>query len=303
MKFEDLKNLVTSELNVKKFECLNKGGGGCINTGESYITDIGKIFIKSNDKEKSDIMFQGEFKSLLAIMETNTVKVPKPIKIIKNLNGNDIFLIMEYIDIERCKNQKELGSKLAKLHIYNKTMKENNSKEYVKEFGFSIPTCCGFLPQNNHWSSDWIEFFIQQKLEYQINMIDDKHNDKECISIWSQLKECIPKYFDGIIIEPSLLHGDLWSGNIGQTPDGDPVIFDPASFYGHHEYDLGIAGIFGGFNEQFYKAYHKVFPKMPGFDERHQLYQLFHYLNHWNHFGGSYRSPSINIMKKLIKDY
>ena len=79
------------------------------------------------------------------------------------------------------------------------------------------------------------------------------------------------------------------------------VIFDAASFYGHHEYDLGIAGMFGGFGDSFYAAYHSLIPKSPGFEKRHQLYKLFHNLNHWNHFGGGYRSGSISIMRNLVK--
>lgn len=83
-----------------------------------------------------------------------------------------------------------------------------------------------------------------------------------------------------MVIRPSLLHGDLWSGNAGQTPDG-VAIFDPASFYGHHEYDLGIASMFGGFGKRFYDSYFEEIPKQPGFEKRLQLYELFHYLNHW----------------------
>lgn len=80
-----------------------------------------------------------------------------------------------------------------------------------------------------------------------------------------------------------------------------PIIFDPASFYGHSEYELAIAGMFGGFSRSFYSAYHSAIPKAPGFEARLQLYQLFHYLNHWNHFGSGYRGSSLSIMRNLIK--
>lgn len=113
-----------------------------------------------------------------------------------------------------------------------------------------------------------------------------------------QLK--IPELFQGLEIVPALLHGDLWGGNVAENSSG-PVIFDPASFYGHSEYELAIAGMFGGFSSAFYSAYHSKVPKAPGFERRLQLYQLFHYLNHWNHFGSGYRGSSINIMRNLIK--
>lgn len=113
-----------------------------------------------------------------------------------------------------------------------------------------------------------------------------------------QLK--IPQFFTDVEIVPALLHGDLWGGNVAECAEG-PVIFDPASFYGHSEFELGIAGMFGGFSSSFYSAYHDKIPQAPGFAKRKQLYQLFHYLNHWNHFGGGYRGSSIRIMKDLLK--
>lgn len=81
-----------------------------------------------------------------------------------------------------------------------------------------------------------------------------------------------------------------------------PVIFDPASLYGHSEFELSIASMFGGFSNAFYSAYHDKIPKAPGFAQREKLYQLFHYLNHWNHFGGGYRDSSIRTMKDLLTD-
>lgn len=126
-------------------------------------------------------------------------------------------------------------------------------------------------------------------------------NAMQTCVLWSlsvQLK--ISQLFADVTVVPALLHGDLWGGNIAECSDG-PIIFDPASFYGHSEYELGIAGMFGGFNKSFYSAYHSKIPKTPGFEKRQQLYQLFHYLNHWNHFGGGYRGSSLRIMKDLVK--
>lgn len=113
-----------------------------------------------------------------------------------------------------------------------------------------------------------------------------------------QLK--IPDLFHDLDIVPALLHGDLWGGNVAEDSSG-PIIFDPASFYGHSEYELAIAGMFGGFSGSFYSAYHSKVPKAPDFEKRLKLYQLFHYLNHWNHFGSGYRGSSLSIMRNLIK--
>lgn len=119
-----------------------------------------------------------------------------------------------------------------------------------------------------------------------------------CFVFSLQLK--IPQLFAGVEIVPSLLHGDLWGGNVAEIETG-PVIFDPASFYGHSEFELAIAGMFGGFGSSFYSAYHTKIPKGPGCDKRLKLYQLFHYLNHWNHFGGGYRGSSLSTMRSLLK--
>ena len=140
--------------------------------------------------------------------------------------------------------------------------------------------------------------FYCSKLQEQIDMLP---HDKEIQTLWPHLKAKVPNLFNNLSIKPSLLHGDLWSGNAGQV-GSSPAIFDPASFYGHHEYDLGIAGMFGGFSSNFYSSYHKLIPKEDGFEQRHLLYKLFHNLNHWNHFGGGYKSGSLSLIKKLIHD-
>ena len=121
-----------------------------------------------------------------------------------------------------------------------------------------------------------------------------------CAESMTTMNQYARNFFSNIEVFPSLLHGDLWSGNIGQVDD-TPVVFDPASFYGHHEYDLAIGKMFGGFTGEFHKSYHAVIPKQEGFETRSELYQLFHYLNHWNHFGDGYRAQSLSIMKNLNK--
>ena len=139
--------------------------------------------------------------------------------------------------------------------------------------------------------------FIKQ-IEEQIGR---QPQDEEAHRLWMKLKSGVSQFFEGATLFPSLLHGDLWSGNMAQSGP-EPVIFDPASFYGHHEYDLAIGKMFGGFGSEFYKSYHDLIPKEPGFESRGELYQLFHCLNHWNLFGdGNYRSQSLGIMRKLLK--
>ncbi|XP_063077077.1 ketosamine-3-kinase [Engraulis encrasicolus] len=302
------------ELGTTILKATGHSGGGCINEGHSYDTDNGRVFVKINHKSEALRMFKGEMVSLEAILQTNTVKVPKPLKVIELERAGSV-LVMEHVDMKSLnKFSTQLGEQLAELHLHNQKQKERQSREeqtvgkgsgqsevpVIDKFGFDVPTCCGYLPQNNEWQEDWVSFYAQQRLGHQLSMVEKSNGDREARELWSQLQLKIPQLFDGVTVVPALVHGDLWGGNVAECSEG-PIIFDPASFYSHSEYELGIAGMFGGFNKSFYTGYHNRIPKGPGFEKRQQLYQLFHYLNHWNHFGGSYRGSSIRIMKDLVK--
>ena len=285
-----------------------RGGGGCISQGELFHTDQGKIYVKENHRPGALTMFQGEFASLVKIQETETVKVPRPVKVLEREPG--AVLVMEYLELGSCSSQAELGRQVAALHLHNNN--NNNTLQPVTSFGFDLPTCCGFLPQKNGWTDSWVKFYTEKvhskniilnrgfviyiQLEEQI----DLQNDTELHTLWPSLRAGLSSFFTNIEVSPSLLHGDLWSGNTGQVGN-TPVVFDPASFYGHHEYDLAIGKMFGGFGGEFQQAYHTLIPKQEGFETRSELYQLFHYLNHWNHFGEAYRAKSLSLMKSLNK--
>ncbi|XP_045841362.1 ketosamine-3-kinase isoform X2 [Meles meles] len=265
--------LLKRELGCDFVKATGHSGGGCISQGQSYDTDKGRVFVKVNSKAEAKRMFEGEMASLTAILRTDTVRVPKPIKVLDGPAGSSL-LVMEHVDMRYLSSYAaKLGTQLADLHLDNKRRGETLRKEagtvgkgagqvvqpFVDQFGFDVVTCCGYLPQ---------------------------------------LK--IPDLFRDLDIVPALLHGDLWGGNVAEDSSG-PIIFDPASFYGHSEYELAIAGMFGGFSHSFYSAYHDAVPTAPGFEARQQLYQLFHYLNHWNHFGSGYRESSLRIMRNLTQ--
>ncbi|XP_076000399.1 ketosamine-3-kinase [Genypterus blacodes] len=302
------------ELGTATLKSTGHSGGGCISEGQSYDTDTGRVFVKINHKSEAKLMFDGEMASLEAIFKTGTVKVPKPVKVIE-LDGSGCVFVMEHLDMRGLsKRSKHLGEQLADLHLHNKRQLDKQTKEQqtvgkgagqsevpvVEKCGFDVATCCGYLPQENEWQDDWVTFYSRQRLQHQLDMVEKSYGDREARELWTQLQLKIPQLFTDVEIVPALLHGDLWGGNVAECTEG-PVIFDPASFYGHSEYELGIAGMFGGFNSSFYSAYHEKITKAPGFAKRNQLYQLFHNLNHWNHFGGGYRGSSIRIMKDLLK--
>ncbi|XP_074168120.1 ketosamine-3-kinase-like [Sminthopsis crassicaudata] len=309
-----MEELLKRELQSSTAKPTGHSGGGCISQGQSYDTDRGRVFVKVNHKSEAKKMFEGEMASLLAILETNTVKVPKPMKVI-DVPGGGNLLVMEHLDMRYLNSHAaKLGSQLADLHLHNKNRGETLQKEektigkgggqaelqFVDQFGFDVVTCCGYLPQVNDWQKDWVTFYARHRIQPQIDMVEKESGDRDARELWSQLQLKIPGMFQGLEIVPALLHGDLWGGNVAEDQSG-PIIFDPASFYGHSEFELAIAGMFGGFGSSFYSAYHSKIPKAPGFEKRLQLYQLFHYLNHWNHFGSGYRGSSLNVMRNLIK--
>ncbi|KAM9393530.1 ketosamine-3-kinase [Pholidichthys leucotaenia] len=302
------------ELGTTMLKAAGHSGGGCISEGQSYDTDSGRVFVKINHKREAKLMFDGEMASLEAIIKTQTVRVPKPMKVIELDTGGCVF-VMEHLDMRGLsKHSARLGDQLADMHLHNKRELEKLNKEQqtvgkgagqtevaaIEKFGFSTTTCCGYLPQENEWESDWVSFYSRHRLQFQINMVEKSYGDREVRELWAQLQLKIPQFFTDVEIVPALLHGDLWGGNVAECADG-PVIFDPSSFYGHSEFELSISGMFGGFNSSFYSAYHEKIPQALGFAKRKELYQLFHYLNHWNHFGGGYRGSSIRIMKSLLK--
>ncbi|RWS19467.1 Ketosamine-3-kinase-like protein [Leptotrombidium deliense] len=249
---------------------------------------------------------------------TKTVRVPKAYFAISDHQSTKSAIVMEYIANMKSlsKGSQKLGESLANLHLHNINLGKRLSKqtnwvgkgrdennEFISEFGFHCATCCGSIPMVNEWHNDWVAFYARFRLEDKVNGVLENCGDRELRELWSKLQIVIPNFFkdcDDNQIVPSLLHGDLWSGNAGET-DETPVIFDPSSFYGHSEFDLAIARVFGGFGRRFFDAYHSVIKKASFFDKRCELYELFHYLNHWQHFGNSYRSQSINIMKRLCK--
>ncbi|XP_006886180.1 PREDICTED: ketosamine-3-kinase [Elephantulus edwardii] len=306
--------LLRRELGCVSVKATGHSGGGCISQGQSYDTEKGRVFVKVNSKAEARRMFEGEMASLKAILHTGTVKVPKPLAVLDGPGGGSV-LVMEHLDMHYLSSHAAtLGAQLADLHLDNQRLGEAHRKEgstvgrgggqadrvFVEQFGFDVVTCCGYLPQVNDWQKDWVEFFTQQRIQPQMDMVERESGDREARELWAALQLKIPDLFRDLEVIPALLHGDLWGGNVAQDASG-PIIFDPASFYGHSEYELAIAGMFGGFSKAFYSAYHSKIPKAPGFDRRLQLYQLFHYLNHWNHFGSGYRGSSLSVMRSLVR--
>ncbi|XP_010255538.1 PREDICTED: protein-ribulosamine 3-kinase, chloroplastic [Nelumbo nucifera] len=265
-------------------------GGGCINRANRYDTDAGPFFVKSN-RSIGPSMFEGESLGLSAMYETKSIRVPKPFKVGPLPSGGS-YIIMEFIEFGSSRgDQSVLGRKLAEMH---KAGKSN------KGFGFDVNNTIGSTPQINTWSSDWVQFYAEHRLGYQLKLAKDQFGDSTIYEKGQRLVKNMGPLFEGAVLEPCLLHGDLWSGNISSDKNGYPLILDPACYYGHNEAEFGMSWC-AGFGGSFYKSYFEVMPKQPGFEKRRDLYMLYHYLNHYNLFGSGYRSSAMSIIDDYLR--
>ncbi|KAL2337381.1 hypothetical protein Fmac_011827 [Flemingia macrophylla] len=285
MSEDPVREWILSEGKATKITKISPVGGGCINFANRYDTDAGSFFVKTN-RSIGPSMFEAEALGLGAMYETGTIRVPKPYKVGPLPTGGS-FIIMEFIQFGASRsNQSDLGRKLAEMHKAGKSS---------KGYGFDIDNTIGSTPQINTWSSDWVQFYGEHRLGYQLKLALDQYGDKTIYEKGQRLVKSMGPLFANVVVEPCLLHGDLWSGNISSDKNGDPVILDPACYYGHSEAEFGMSWC-AGFGGSFYNSYFEVMPKQPGFEERRDLYMLYHYLNHYNLFGSGYRSSAMSII-------
>lgn len=290
-KTEDpIREWILSEGKATQITGIRSIGGGCINLASRYDTDIGSFFVKTN-RSIGPSMFEGEVLGLNAMYETQTIRVPKPFNFGPLPTGGS-YIIMEFIEFGASRsNNSLLGRKLAEMHKAGKS---------EKGFGFDVDNTIGSTPQINTWTSDWIEFYGVHRLGYQLNLARQQYGDSLIYERGQWLVKNMAPLFDGAVIEPCLLHGDLWSGNISNDKNSEPVILDPACYYGHNEAEFGMSWC-AGFGGYFYDAYFEVMPKHPGFEKRRDLYMLYHYLNHYNLFGSGYRASSLSIIDDYLR--
>jgi protein-ribulosamine 3-kinase len=293
----DLDGLPTASMTLEP-----AGGGGCINEA-SFLQAGGERFFLKTNSQPPEGMFRAEALGLNALRQPSALRVPRPLAVgapeidddqerddVVFAHSDEAFLLMEYIPRGKPAPDfaERLGRGLAALH-----------RTTAQEFGFDHDNFIGSTPQPNGWMSDWPEFFAVRRLEYQAKLARDA--DLADAGIIRAADRLIHR-LDDLLGEPSeppaLLHGDLWSGNQQPGPEGEPVIFDPAAYFGRREADVAMTELFGRFPEAFYRAYNEEWPLAEGYADRRDLYNLYHLLNHLNLFGSSYAGQVQAILRR-----
>jgi protein-ribulosamine 3-kinase len=263
-------------------------GGGCIN--ESYTIRGGgrAYFVKLNAPAKAD-MFAAEAAGLREIARTRTARVPQPL--CHGVSPQASWLVLEHLELRPGdeRSMDALGRNLARMHRVTAPL-----------YGWERDNTIGATPQVNKRAGDWIAFWRERRLRYQLELAASKGHGGRLIANGQRLLERLPAFFAGYRPSASLLHGDLWSGNAGRAAGGEPVIYDPAVYYGDREADLAMTELFGGFPRVFYGAYRAEYPLDAGYETRKHLYNLYHVLNHLNLFGGGYRAQAERMVEHLL---
>lgn len=259
--------------------------GGDINLAFELDTNQGQYFVKLNTPEKID-MFESERDGLIELAKCDAFVVPEPFSV--GQNANAAYLCMSYIDMQSDIDQAALGSAIAELH-----------HPIGQKFGLVANNFIGSSVQHNQWSEDWAQFFWERRLEPQLyRMLETGSGFPE--EAFEPLQKAVLNILGAENYVASLVHGDLWNGNVGLSTDGKPCLFDPAIYWGHSETDIAMARLFGGFHQDFYDAYEAARPVQQGEDERILVYQLYHLLNHYNLFGESYLDQCIKQIGKIM---
>lgn len=272
--------------------------GGDIN--ESYclsLSDGSAVFMKCN-AIKNLSFFEAEAKGLEALRQTETIGVPKALALGTDKAQRISFLLMEYLErAAKLTGYWEMfGRELAAMHRAD--CSEFTEAKQGRPFGFTHDNYIGASPQINTPKENWITFFRECRLLPQIKMAE-RYLDSKMRKQFTKLMD----HLDSYLVEPkfpSLIHGDLWSGNSVCGPNGKAWILDPAVYVGHYEAELAMTELFGGNPQSFYDAYHEVTPIDSGYHDRRDLYNLYHMVNHLNLFGGTYLGSVQRILNRYV---
>lgn len=266
-------------------------GGGDISTSLQLYGTRTNVFAKLRPADDLR-MFEAEAEGLQALAACPAVRVPAVLGL--GRTAEQAFLLLEWLDIQPLHDAEaagRAGAALAELHRCTRT-----------EYGWERDNFIGTTPQQNFASINWASFFINARLRPQFELAIRNGFSRDLLRHGEAIYAKLPALFLEYRPDASLLHGDLWSGNLGCLADGSPVLFDPACYYGDREADLAMTELFGGLPLSFYAAYRNSAPLHADYERRKPVYNLYHLLNHLNLFGRSYLGQCERLAAQLARD-
>ena len=266
--------------------CWTNLGGTPLNGTWRLDAPVRCLFVKTNAAARLP-MLEAEADGLAELGRAGAIRVPAPVAC--GRAGDVAFLALEWLELGRGGRDAAFGRALAALH-----------RVRAPAFGWHRDNTIGTTPQDNTRSDDWIAFFRDRRIAPQLALAARNGHDGRLRHDGEALLAAIPALLAGHAPPPSLLHGDLWSGNAARLASGEPAMFDPAVYFGDRETDLAMTELFGGFGADFYAAYRAEWPLADGYAYRRTLYNLYHVLNHFNLFGGGYGAQALAMIAELL---
>jgi protein-ribulosamine 3-kinase len=265
------------------------GGAGASESYE-WPCENGKLFVKVGPGERRPAL-EAEAAGLTELSRAQALRVPRVLA--SGATDDAAFLALEWIDAAPADSAcaRRLGEGLAALHAVT-----------APRFGWGRDNTIGRTSQTNGWMEEWAGFFRERRLRPQLDLAVENGFGKLVETPGERLLESVHLLLAGHAPRASLLHGDLWGGNWLATAEGEPVIVDPAVYYGDREADLAMTRLFGGFGAAFYREYEAADPLPPGAGLRRDLYNLYHVLNHANLFGGGYARQARDMIDRLLAE-
>ncbi len=281
-----IERTIQEKLKLIKVQMMQGGG---INQAYHLQYETHHYFVKVNQSHLL-AMFAVEALALQALDATKTLRIPHVITY--DVSGDSSFLVLEYVPLKALNSisYTQLGRKLAKIH-----------QQPQSYFGWQQDNYIGHNSQKNKKNKNWLNFWLEQRLKVQLTLAASKGYTGKIQDLGQALAACSIHFFTSQP-QASLLHGDLWSGNVAADEQGQAIIYDPACYYGDREADIAMTELFGGFSRDFYAAYEEVWPLDAGYTTRKTFYNLYHILNHLNLFGSGYLSQAESMMQQLIAE-